>query len=145
MSAAWPRRGCGSQKQAQWPRGTWSHGVPPCAPGTGPCQFPDESFQEFHSPAPSHLGEPPCLAWLMLVSNANPLVQISNTFLFCPLVTALISLNVSQPCGTLELPGGALENKNSTAWAHSWKTDFFGLRWSPGVSILSWAPRDENP
>lgn len=57
----------------------------------------EESFQEFHSPAPSQLGEPPCLAWLMLVSNANPLVQIFNTFLFCPLVTVLISLNVSQP------------------------------------------------
>lgn len=49
------------------------------------------------------------------------------------------------PCSTLELSGGALENKNFNAWAHPWKTDFFGLGWSPGISILPWALRDEKP
>lgn len=113
---------CGSQKQAQWPKGPWSHEVPPSAPRA---LSHTSSQTEVLPRIPSSCAVTaagaslPCVAYISWY-----LIQIP----FCSDFKYFRSL---------ELPGDALENKNFAAWAPSWKFDFVSVGRSSDVSILS--------
>lgn len=99
-----------------------------------------DSFQEFRSPAVTAAGA--SLPWMAFISRCLMQILFCSDFKYFPPLSFVHYLFRSpsgflNPSSRAELLGGALQNTNFGAWAPSLKSDFFGLGWSPGISILS--------